>query len=502
MQLLNDSQHWQQMGGAYNSIPCPPILVQVPAPLPVFHPLQQSPVQSYQSQLVCFEQGFVPPVPQHPANFFQVMSAQPVQVIAPPVMAPNVQFFGPAVTHLPPQPPQPALTLSRQLAELPHNSSPFSSPHSSPYSVRSFDFQNVLNANSRSSSPLSLGPDSSFSSESSGSQESQQFSESQDLPAVAQAEESNLQTQLQLFINLVQRCKHLQNDGRLSKTERSKLRQFLQKSVENRDFWKTQRTELFKTFVDLVKEMCDWLENELASNNGRFVNFCNKFMKMFDFLKEKSFNAKGFPFFEEKETPRAVVILARLLKQKQMFNFEGKCILTEERQDDPLRGRNVVRFRDKRLAVYSKRIYKFLEFLHNLFQNGVVDLKSMYTCRDHKTVKGKPGKSIQGLLWYIVFPDDANAEKFLKCCVRKCSGDSYFEEMFRKQASKEKNPRQDRQKRDALLNGKYRWTDEQFKMQQEMYHFGLALAGGEFKSKPEAHLDDHNLLINRHSTGC
>lgn len=250
--------------------------------------------------------------------------------------------------------------------------------------------------------------------------------------------------------------------------------------------------------MDYVIEMCDWIQKE-SKTERQIVNLCNKFMKSFEFLKQESFNTRGFPFFEGQETPRAFVILLRLLKQKQMFS-----LLTEERQDDPLRGRNVVRFRDKRLSVYSKEVYKFLEFVYNLIQNGDVDVRSMYICRDHKTLtkkndKGENERSIQGLLWYIVFPDDVNAEKFLKRCVKKCGENFHFEQMFRKQASKKKNAtRQYQQKRDAL-DGK--WTEKEFKKQQEMYHFGLALAGGEFKSKPEAHLIDHNLQNNR-LNGC
>jgi len=246
------------------------------------------------------------------------------------------------------------------------------------------------------------------------------------------------------------------------------------------------------------------IQKDSKNTKHRIVNLCKNFMKSFEFVKQGSFDTRNFPSVE---ASRGYAIVLRLMKMKQMFNFGGKFALTEERNDEALRGHNVVRFRDKRLAVFSKESYRFLESVHSLIENGVVDVKSMYICCDHKILKkkneeGKKERRIQGLLWYIVFTDDSNAETFLKECVKKCSEDHDLEKMYRKEASKKKNATRDHQQKRDMLRGK--WTQKEFKKQQEMYHFGLALVGGEFKSKPETHLIDHNLQKtgNNFFDGC
>merc|ERR1712018_890872 len=137
-------------------------------------------------------------------------------------------------------------------------------------------------------------------------------------------------------------CQDLQNCGRLKRWEEEALVQFLLKAHEHRDYWMRQGTELFSTFIDLVLEMGDCILQDSKKRKVRkrqIVNLCDRFMKSFEFLKQNSFDTHGYHFFE---ASRAYVILLKLMKMKQMFNFEGKFELTEERLDDPLRGCNVV----------------------------------------------------------------------------------------------------------------------------------------------------------------
>lgn len=253
---------------------------------------------------------------------------------------------------------------------------------------------------------------------------------------------------------------------------------------------------LLKAYIDIVEDMAKLIESESKKrrNRRKIEKLCFMFRnRTLKYLKQNDFDARDkLNFLKEFEKVRSVLIHVRAFKAIQLLRFEHfqltlsknnpekkEDILQEKQNEEAsLRGDDVIRSRQKRMASFYEEAHEFDAHVLKLIRSGVVQVDDMYICFDHKPSKKKTEQTqriVSGLLFYFVCPDATAAEGLLRELVRFCETCSpekrdIYQEMFRKKESRTSG---DSVKRQRLCDN-MKWTKEDFDNQKEMYHFTLA----------------------------
>lgn len=263
------------------------------------------------------------------------------------------------------------------------------------------------------------------------------------------------------------------------------------------EYWKKNNDAmLLKAYIDIVEDMAKLIASESKKRRTRrkIEKLCFMFRnRTLEYLNQNDFNARGkLNFLKEFEKVRSVLIHVRAFKAIQLLRFnhfqltlsknnpEKKEDILQEKQNDEasLRGDNIIRSRQKRMASFYEEAHEFDAHVLKLIRSGVVKVDDMYICFDHKPSKKKTEQTqriVSGLLFYFVCPDATAAECLLRELVRFCETCSpekrdIYQEMFRKKESRTSG---DSVKRQRLCDNT-KWTKEDFDNQKEMYHFTLA----------------------------
>jgi len=271
------------------------------------------------------------------------------------------------------------------------------------------------------------------------------------------------------------------------------------------EYWKNDANpHLLPIYIDVVHHAADLIKHDSESSKNpncrQIVLICQKLPLVLEYLKQNDFNAEGkVNWLMQFEKSRSLVIYIRAFKNRQLMNFDHFHLTLSKNKDEALeshergkekdlRGDNCIRFRSKRVDCFREEAHLFDAYVLELVASGEVEVDGIYICFDHKAKKkNSPNKGVvSGILFYFVTPSADAAENLLRKLVQFCEDRSspFFEinqKMFRKKESRTTENQFMPQRLCEVEN----WTEDDFQLQKEMYHFTLAKTKAESTPPPE-----------------